>query len=234
MSCLTQNDGPANLDESFQDFQDVLCNSLLHPVSKIQHSPHAAQCCERHANIDSHRKLASLCNAFGEKECGLPADCILGLLLSLQKLESYTIEEYYEMYVLLQDHLSVFPGERDLLTLEAPYDAQCWKDLVEEIKCRSIYDVRSNDTWKVDVRKAASLLRKFLIAASFKDCSIIMTFRARMVGGCVDSEESTCPVVIKTRSKHEYFASLAIVDSDPKPASRIPEYYRSTFASDSV
>lgn len=234
MSCLTHHGGPANLEESFQDFQDVLCNMLLHPVCKLQHPPHAAQFCERHSNIDSNRKLPSLCNGFGE-ECDLPADCILGLLLSLQKLESYTIEEYYKMYVLLQDHLRVFPEERDVLSLEGPYDAQCWRDLVDEIKCHSNYDTQSDEMWKLDMTKAASTLRKFLIAASFKDCSIIMTFRARSARGNVDSEESTYPVVIKTCCKQqEYFASLAIVDSDPKPATRIPEYYRSTFANDSL
>lgn len=229
MSCLTNEDEPTSLDESFQNFQDVLCNLLLHPVCKLQNSPHAAQFCERHPNGDSHRNLAGLCNGFGEKESGLPADCILGLLLSLQKLESYTIDEYYEMYVLLQDHLKVFPEQQDALSLQGPYDAQCWKDLVEEIKCHSDYETRSDGVWKLDMTKAASLLRKFLIAASFKDCSIIMTFRARSARDYVDLEENenTCPVVVKTRCKQEYIASLAIVDSDPKPASRIPEYYRS-------
>lgn len=223
---LDHDEMPGNrlLEDSLSDFQDLICDLLLCSVSKSRHTPHVSHYCERHSSVEAKRKTSDPRNSC-ETECELPADCVLGLLLTLQKLENHSIEEYYEMYTLVQNHLELFPGDRSVLTLEGPYDAQCWSDLVEEVKGGADYETRSRDDWRRDVTKAASILRKFLIATSFKDCSIIMTFQRKSPD---DVKCKTFPAVIKGRGGLEYWASVAVVDSDPKPASRIPGYYRST------
>lgn len=214
---MSQVDGQARVADKLklasQNLQDLICNSLLHPVCELKHhGNHIAQYCD--AGFSSTR--------IGNTKQTLPYNSILGLLLSLQKLESCSMSEYYDMFLSLKNHLELLPEDAQKYSLEAPYDSIPWQQLVSDI-CRT---GDADPCHRIsDIDEKISLLRKFLVATSFKDCSIIVTFQRKLkVDDSIPAKDS--PIVLTTRHGQEYWCSLALVDSDPKLADRIPQYYQ--------
>nr|XP_039268294.1 inositol-pentakisphosphate 2-kinase-like [Styela clava] len=210
------------LKRAAQNLHDLICNLLLHPICEQKSDRgHVAQYCDAGFSNEEAKKLKSPL-----RKQTLPTNSILGLLLSLQKLESRSINEYYDMYMSIKNQLAMFPHDAQRLSIEGPYDSEHWKKLVFQITKGDTKSTAESDLKKLnDLDIKASLLRKFLIATSFKDCSIILTFQKKL-HDCDHISAKDSPISITTRHGQQYWCSLALVDSDPKLSNRIPQYYQ--------
>lgn len=219
--------GLDKLKLAYENFNDILCTILLAPVCVQDLSgTHTSQqcdgvCMEKKDIIatSNRNKCMKKCQRKKITESQLPPTSVLGLLLSVQKLEDRPIQEYYQMYEVLGAYVDLNQEDRRRLSLGGPYDSKAWQEAME----RYFSQTSSSLSYRDDMERIADKLRKFLIATSFKDCSLMISFQVKPSDDVAVAAD--VPLVVKTKLGQEYWASVAVVDSDPKPASRIPQYY---------
>ncbi|CAI7803171.1 unnamed protein product [Closterium sp. NIES-54] len=145
----------------------------------------------------SHPRVDALLSLATEclVQCGA-----LEKLLAAQKLDKWDIEGTIHAY-------NEFMKQRTSTTSAPPAAAAAAAEVPKEIT--------------EDCRK---VLRDFLIAATAKDCGIMLALRAAIPGETLEASQKLRSVVCPS-SGCKYFYRLSIMDLDIKPLRKMPKYW---------
>ncbi|XP_033106076.1 inositol-pentakisphosphate 2-kinase-like [Anneissia japonica] len=199
-----------------QDFLHVIRKVLM--VSEVDSESTPRVSCTR-PQTNKHC-LASCYKSKSKKESensSLPSGCILDRILKVQQYDDLDIEGIYPLYQRLQEHLAHHPEDREKYCLEGPFS----QSFIEQLPKMPKLTENINSSIESTLDYAVQKIREFLIAATTKDCSIMLTLQQ---ASATQMEESIPS--ISSRNGSRFLYQCRIVDLDPKPSTRIPMYDR--------
>ncbi|XP_076820080.1 inositol-pentakisphosphate 2-kinase-like [Clavelina lepadiformis] len=212
---------------------DLVCQSLLLPiVEKHDHETVISEHClglylkEHLCKQTPQNAIQRTTNCAGK----LPANCILGLIHSLQLLDHHSISDIKHHYDTVTSSGQLNLDLNEHLAFDAPYSSDEWCTFIN-----SILKNGNSASDRDEKHKSADLLRKFLVAKSFSDCSVMISFQ-RIIDPSVKSLQhlkktlsSRSPTahlnILQDKKGQNYIVSVAVVDTDPKFSQKIPDYY---------
>eukprot|EP00249_Psilotum_nudum_P019133 c27112_g1_i1 orf=384-1436(-) len=139
----------------------------------------------------------------------------LSLLLEMQKLDLYDIEgAIHAYYKLLQKRNKTCLGSENRKVDHGIADQTKENDL----EGNALFDWLSSLTLE-DCRR---VVRDYLIAATAKDCSIMITFKQLPIGTTVDDDftQTYC-----LENGQNFCSKISFLDLDLKPLKKMPYYY---------
>ena len=145
----------------------------------------------------------------------LGPDGVLQKLISAQKLDQLDIEGIFPLFSELQASGEFSKIADDL----ANFSSSIWRDFLESFEgTRQVIGEQYLSESSLD--ETISQIQKFLIAATFKDCSMMITFQRQAQGDIND-----CDSVIKSATGDPYKYQIKLFDLDPKSVYRLNHYY---------
>ncbi|XP_053376926.1 inositol-pentakisphosphate 2-kinase-like [Mercenaria mercenaria] len=204
-----------------QIFMDLVLEALLYVPGDIDDSlfemsnsnPLTVQYCQ---NSRYRPDLHSDCDNCGD----LPTGCVLERILSTQMLDSLDIDGIFPLYLKLKKCISEAPALRRRLCMDGPYCGDDWLQACSQLSC----DV-DDDLFIEDLDCISSMVNKvkrFLISKTVQDCSVMVALQ-RVPDSYNEDEGGQ---LLKDVEGRLFRFSVSLVDLDPKPFCKIPNYHK--------
>jgi len=158
---------------------------------------------------------------------------LLDIIKETQSRDYFNIEAIYPFYnrlleLELLEQLEEYcltPQPNDLITIDAYEYKQCYSLLLLDLQ-ELRAEIRGPESESVLIR-CFRIIKDFLLAASLKDCSIMITlvkYPGRNYDGALEPTWSTLTVPSGGGADICFYYRVAVIDVDPKPLRNIPKY----------
>lgn len=145
---------------------------------------------------------------------------ILSRILEVQKLDELDIETTYKLYERLLAHIAQLQTSNRTPQLDDSFDVF---ESLEHFSDAEIDWIAKNQIRTITVRKALDYINNYSLAATAKDCSIMITLypTSDASNDNISADNSSGTIA---QGKWRY--RVAIIDTDKKQPDHIPHYYR--------
>eukprot|EP00112_Aurelia_sp_Birch-Aquarium-sp1_P008054 Seg1882.6 transcript_id=Seg1882.6/GoldUCD/mRNA.D3Y31 product="Inositol-pentakisphosphate 2-kinase" protein_id=Seg1882.6/GoldUCD/D3Y31 len=157
------------------------------------------------------------CSAHGEiskttEKCiPLGSTGILQQLVKLQEFDGTEIERVWPIFQRLQEKQGHSELEKDL----EDFSSKIWRDFVDKFLKNE-----ASTTEPMEMQDMILEIQKFLVAATFRDCSLMITFQETSKTA-ENGDQNT--VNISTGVAYQY--EIKLIDLDPKSLGKLKHYY---------
>jgi len=223
-------------------FYDVLIQTLLLPITGNVSSAKPKHVCSCHS-IDYKQKstgayskkyelkqYSQYLDTSSSHESMLPCSSVLGIVLSAQKISyndsAQNILDSYQRITTNTDNSS-----NQMVLIDAPYTALEWKRIGHYAE--QAYNYSTNIKQTRSEADDINIVRRFLVAKSLCDCSIMISFKRITFPSSVDAERiisvsknSSQSAILKLSDDLYLLVSVTVVDTDPKLSSKVPHHIK--------
>ena len=188
---------------------DILTAILIHDSQKEKTSTSKhGKCASNHSpNCAAHGETILTT----EKCIPLGSTGILQLLVKLQEFDGTEIERVWPIFQRLEEKAGCNEIEKDL----EDFSSKIWRDFV----CNYLRNEVSM-TEPLEMQDMISEIQKFLVAATFRDCSLMISFQE--TSQTTENEDENI-VNISTALAYKY--DIKLIDLDAKSFRKLKHYY---------
>eukprot|EP00057_Strongylocentrotus_purpuratus_P034783 XP_796499.3 PREDICTED: inositol-pentakisphosphate 2-kinase [Strongylocentrotus purpuratus] len=144
--------------------------------------------------------------------CRLAKDCVLGRILTMQRMDTHGISVIHKVYQRYMEHLSHYPEQKEGLHITDPSLTSC---LTTNVKQR----LSDDEVSSLPIQECVTLLNAYMMSRTARDCSILITFKPADPSSTMDGDM----VSLKEQSFH---VACRLVDLDSKTPTKIPYYHK--------
>lgn len=176
------------------------------------------------APVDEALKSCMSCSKGGRLKAlkGLVSELLFGTdalknLLAAQKLDTYDIEGVIHAYnKIAEQHSDVFPDCTNMGNMNDADESSDHSQLID-------FDKNIKD---FDLAESRKVVRDYLIAATAKDCSLMLTFQEVPDNETVEVDTECHKMIHCSETGKCYRCKMHFLDLDLKPLKKMPHYYR--------
>ncbi|XP_030829153.1 inositol-pentakisphosphate 2-kinase isoform X1 [Strongylocentrotus purpuratus] len=144
--------------------------------------------------------------------CRLAKDCVLGRILTMQRMDTHGIHVIHKVYQRYMEHLSHYPEQKEGLRITDPCLTSC---LTTNVKQRLSDDEISS----LPIQECVSLLNAYMMSRTARDCSILITFKPADPSSTMDDD-------MVSLKEQRFHVACNLVDLDSKLTTKIPYYHK--------